>query len=156
VKLAKDNYVTINGIKYYRLRKTIGRDKNDNPIIKPFYGKNKRDAESKYLKWRDDRVKGLSIDSEQSLTNAMNIWLWQIERMSGNKSTTFARYEVVYRLDIDGYELGFRPLAQVDKLAVQAHFKLGFNSLYCKICFIIVGSFDRIIIISISDVLNHS
>ncbi len=120
--MSRENYATINGNEYYRLRKTIGRDKEGEPIIKPFYGKNKRDAEGKYLKWRDNRAKGLTIDKDQSLTNAMNVWLWQIERMSGNKSTTFARYEVVYRLDIDGYELGFRPLAQVDKLAVQAHF----------------------------------
>jgi len=120
--LARKTNVVINGIEYYRLRKTIGKDKSGKPIIKPFYGTSKSDAEAKYQQWRDERAKGLTINSNQSLTQAMHIWLWQIERMSGNKSSTFSRYEVIYRLDIDGYDLGYMPLQDVDKLAVQQHY----------------------------------
>lgn len=120
--MARKTNVTINGIDYYRLRKTIGKDKNGEPIIKAFYGSSKSDAERKYQQWRDERVKGLTINNNQSLTQAMYIWLWQIERRSGNKSSTFARYEVIYRLDIDGTPLGFLPLQEVDKLALQRHY----------------------------------
>lgn len=120
--MAKDNYVTINGIRYCRIRRTIGRDKHGEAIIKPFYGRTKREAERKYLKWRDDRVKGLTITGDISLTNAIHIWFWQIERYCGNKSSTFARYEVIYRLDVDGYPIGYMPLQDVDKLVLQRHY----------------------------------
>ncbi len=118
------NYVTINGRRYYRIRKTIGKDNEGKPIVKAFYGTGKRDAETKYFKWCDNRTKGLTIDGDQSLTNAMHVWLWQIEKMSGNKSSTFERYEGVYRHDIDGYNLGYVSLSDVDKLTVQSHFNM--------------------------------
>lgn len=120
--MARKTNVTINGIDYYRLRKTIGKDKNGEPIIKAFYGSSKSDAEAKYLEWLSNKNKGLKIGKDQSLTQAMYIWLWQIEKMSGNKSSTFARYEVIYRLDIDGSDLGYMSLQDVDKLAVQQHY----------------------------------
>lgn len=116
--MPKKTNVTINGKEYYRLRKTIGKDKNGEPIIKPFYGSSKSDAERKYQQWLVERSKGLKIESTQSLTQAMYTWLWNVENKSGNKSSTFTRYEGIYRNYIDGTELGYMALNEIDKLAL--------------------------------------
>lgn len=122
IRLARKTNVEINGKQYYRLRKTIGRDKDGKPIVKPFYGTSKSDAEAKWDKWRLQRAKGLKIDRETSLTQAMYIWLWNIEYVSGNKSSTFERYEGVYRNYIDGTELGYMLLNEINKLALQNYY----------------------------------
>jgi len=105
--MAKKTNVTINGVGYYRLRKTIGKDKNGNPIRKPFYGSSKKDAEAKYEEWLKNTSKGLKITSKKSLSMAMDIWMWKIERFSGNAETTFEQYEGMYRNYIESSDIGY-------------------------------------------------
>lgn len=109
----------INGQEYYRLRKTVGMDKDGEPIIKPFYGVSKKDAEKKRDEYLARKAQGLKITKQQSLARAMYIWLWQIEKMSGNAGTTFMRYEGEYRNYIQDSDFGHSILDEIDKLAVQ-------------------------------------
>lgn len=123
--MAKKTNVTINGVDYYRLRKTIGYDRKGKPIIKPFYGDSKRDAQLKYEEWKKANDLGLKLDN-QSISQAMYTWLWEIEKVSGTKLSTFDRYEGIYRNYIEKSKLGHVILKEVDKLAVQKHY----NSLF--------------------------
>lgn len=120
--MAVKTNVTINGIEYYRLRKTIGKDKKGKDIIKPFYGKSKKDAERKYDQWKKNNAMGLRITEKQSLSMAMHIWLWQIEKVSGNSGGTFMRYEGIYRNYIEESDLGYMILDEIEKLTVQQHY----------------------------------
>lgn len=121
--MAVKTNVTINGVDYYRLRKTIGKDKKGNPVRKPFYGKNKRDAERKYKEWLERDQRGIKdISQTTSLTEAMYTWLWQVEFYSGNKENTFSRYESVYRNYIEESELGYMIIGDIEMLTVQMYY----------------------------------
>lgn len=120
--MAVKTNVTIGGIDYFRIRKTIGKDKEGKDIIKPFYGKSKKDAESKYDEWRKNNAMGLRITEKQSLSMAMYIWLWQIEYVSGNSGGTFMRYEGIYRNYIEESDLGYMILDEIEKITVQQHY----------------------------------
>ena len=125
--MAVKTNVTINGVDYYRLRKTIGKDKDGNPIVKPFYGRSKREAEAKYDKWLVDTSQGLKITPNQSLTMAMYIWIWNIEFLKGHASTTFDRYEGIYRNYIETNPLGYMMLDKIDKVILQNHYNAMFK-----------------------------
>lgn len=120
--MARKTNVVINGIEYYRLRKTIGKDKKGNPVRKPFYGKSKKDAEAKYAQWIKETSQGLKITSKQSLSMTMDIWLWNIEYYSGNAETTFERYEGIYRNYIADSDIGRIILDDLDKVIIQNHY----------------------------------
>ncbi len=126
--MAVKTNVTINGVEYYRLRKTIGKDKNGNPIRKPFYGSSKKEAEAKYDQWLKNTAKGLKITPKQSLTMAMDIWLWKIEFYSGNAETTFERYEGIYRNYIESSDLGYMIMDEIDRVILQDHYNELFES----------------------------
>lgn len=128
--MAKKTNVKINGKEYYRLRVTIGKDKDGEPIVKPFYGVSKRDAENKLDEWKKDRAQGLKIDADQSLTMAMYKWLWNIERVSGNKSKTFERYEGTYRNYVESSDIGYVMSNEIEKFTLQAHYNKLYNSGY--------------------------
>lgn len=51
--------------------------------------------------------KGLKITSKQSLSMAMDIWVWKIEKFSGNAETTFEQYEGMYRNYIESSDIGY-------------------------------------------------
>lgn len=120
--MAKKTNCVINGIEYYRIRKTIGYDKNGNFVLKPFYGKSKSDAEYKYQEWAQNNSRGLKINDKESLTQAMYTWLWEIEKMSGNKESTFERYEGIYRNYVEDSELGYIFLNTIEKITVQQYY----------------------------------
>lgn len=120
--MAYKSNVTINGKDYYRIRKTVGKGRDGNDIIKSFYGVSKKDAEKKAEEWLRNASLGLKITGRQSLTMAMYKWLWNVEKVSGMKSSTFERYESVYRIHIDNSVIGHSMLDGIDKLALQQHY----------------------------------
>ena len=126
--MAKKTNITINGKEYYRTRKTIGRDREGNPIRKPFYGKNKTESERQRDEWADKRRQGLKIDKHQSVTQAMYTWLWNIEYVSGNKNKTFERYEGIYRNYVEKSDLGYLYLDSIESVTIQQHYTALHNS----------------------------
>ena len=50
-------------------------------------------------------------------------WLWNIERYSGNKSSTFTRYESIYRNYIEDTNLGYIKLSDLKKIPIQRYYK---------------------------------
>jgi len=120
--MAKKTNVKINGKEYYRIRKTVGRDKDGAPIIKTFYGSSKAEAELKLAEFQQKKVLGLKITEKQSLAQAMKTWLWQVEKVSGNSSGTFTRYEGIYRNYIENSDLGHMILDEIDKLTIQQYY----------------------------------
>jgi integrase len=113
----------INGQEYYRTRVTIGHDEKGQPIRKNFYGSSKSDAENKKKQYLKDIESGLNPDlAIKSLSQAMYTWLWEIERHSGNKSSSFERYEGIYRNYIKEAEIGTLKISEIKKLAIQKYY----------------------------------
>lgn len=94
----KTNY-SKNGIDYYRVTASIGRDSDGKLIRKEFYGTSKKDAEKK----RDEYLKGLKSGlnpehKDATIGPVMHEWLYEVVRVSDKiKPSTFDRYEGIYR-----------------------------------------------------------
>lgn len=117
----------INGYEYYRTRVTVGYDAKGKPIRKSFYGTSKSDAEAQKKKYIKDIEAGLNPDlSSQSLDMAVYTWLWNIERYSGNKSSSFERYESIYRNYIKDTSLGRLTVSEIKSITIQRYY----NSLF--------------------------
>lgn len=113
----------IDGYSYYRTRLTVGCDSKGKPIRKTFYGKTKGEAEKKKRDYKKSLESGLNPDlSSQTLDKAMYTWLWEIEKPSGNKSSTFERYESIYRNYIQDTRLGQLIISDIKKLPIQKYY----------------------------------
>ncbi|MDU5081238.1 tyrosine-type recombinase/integrase [uncultured Tissierella sp.] len=108
---------------YYRTKLTIGYDSKGKPIIKQFYGKSKGEAEAKKSEYIKALESGINPDlASYSLERAMYSWLWDIERYSGLKSSSFERYESIYRNYVEGSSLGRLIMADIKKLPIQKYY----------------------------------
>lgn len=115
--------VSINGYDYAKVYLYLGRDEKGNPVHKAFYGSTKTEAENKKKQYVKDLEAGLNPDlGNQSLSQAMYSWLWDIEKRSGNKSSTFERYEGIYRNYVRNANIGLLKLSDIKKLAIQKYY----------------------------------
>ena len=113
----------INGKDYYRTTLDIGYDVKGKRIRKQFYGKTKTEAENKKKEYLKAIESGLNPDlGSISLERSMYTWLWEIEKNSGIKSSSFERYESLYRNYIKGTELGRLSVQDIKKLAIQKYY----------------------------------
>lgn len=114
---------TAKGNDYFRIRAFIGFDDKGQYVYKNFYGTSKSGAEKKRDEYLDELKKGLNPDlTTHSLSMAMNTWLWDIERYSGNKSSTFERYEGIYRNYIKTADIGLLQISNIKKIAIQKYY----------------------------------
>ena len=108
---------------YFRVRARIGEDSAGKPVYKNFYGTSKSDAEKKKREYLDSLAQGVNPDlGKQSLTKAMHTWLWEIERYNGNKSTTFEKYECVYRNYVRDKTFALVDIVDIKKINVQKEY----------------------------------
>lgn len=108
---------------YYRERLKLGTDEKGEPIYKNFYGISKTEAKRMKKEYQKQLEAGVDPElSKQSLSKAMYTWLWEIEKKSGNKTSTFQRYEAVYRLYIKDSSLGRVILSDLKKLNIQKYY----------------------------------
>lgn len=123
----KTNYVK-NGIEYYRVTATIGRDSSGKLIRKEFYGKTKKEAEAK----RDEFLKGIKNGLNPDYQNAllgplMKTWLFEVVRVSNKiKPSTFERYEGIYRNYVENSWLYGLRISTVKSIQLQRYY----NELY--------------------------
>lgn len=123
----RTNY-TKNGIEYYRVTATVGRDNDGKPIRKEFYGKGKKDAEAKRDEYLNGIRKGLSIDYKNiSLGQLMYSWLFELIRVSKDiKPSTFQRYEGIFRNYIENSDLYGLKVNTIKPMQIQRYY----NELY--------------------------
>lgn len=113
----------INDKKYYRLRVTIGKDKDGKDIIKNFYGTSKTDAENKKIEWMKDNLLGINhVNTKDSLSRSMKNWVWDILKVSGIKATTFERYEGIYRNYVSESKIGKFRLEDIQRVTIQKYY----------------------------------
>lgn len=114
----------INGNEYYRLRMSIGKDKEGKNVYKNFYGSSKRDAENKRDKWVQNNLLGIDhINIKDSLTRSMYNWVWDIVKVSKIRAATFERYESIYRNYVEETKLGNMRLEDIQRVHVQKYYE---------------------------------
>lgn len=120
---------TVKGIDYFRTRVLIGYDSQGKTVYKNFYGSSKSDAERKKSDYLKNLQEGINPDlASQSLSQAMYTWLWDIEKYSGIKSSSFERYESIYRNYIKESKFALIAMNDIKKLPVQKYYNSLLNN----------------------------
>ena len=119
--MANKTNCTINGQGYYRIRAKIGSNERGKPIMKPFYGTGKKDAEIQRDTYLDSIKAGLDMDlAKLTVASAMKSWLFEVKRVDNDlKASSFERYECIFRKAIDGSDLAAMLVPAVKSIHIQ-------------------------------------
>lgn len=122
--MASKTNCTINGRNYYRIRRKVGVKLNKEGLwvddIKPFYGKNKSDAERQYQEYKESRKLGIPTDVKQYFGISFDFFVYEVMVIDTKFSSgTRKRYETVYRLYIKTSELSGKLLSEVNSSDIQ-------------------------------------
>jgi len=110
----------INGIPYYRIRKKIGVDADGKPIVKPFYGKNKTDAENQVKAWEENHKAG--IDKDEHFSVFMKYYIDNVFSKDNHANGTKIRYKGVYNRYIKESDLNQYKMNEISGQAIQRYF----------------------------------
>lgn len=133
---SKTNCV-INGVKYYRIVAELPRGPKGERRQKPFYGTGITDAKAKRDAYLAALDAGLDLSfAKMTVGAAMKSWLFEVKLMDSSiKSTTFERYEGIFRHSIEGSKIAAMLVPAVKSIDVQRHLNdlakkgLGYNPL---------------------------
>ena len=97
--MAKKTNFEVNGNKYYRVTRTIGKKADGTPVRKTFYGSGINEANEKAEAYMNDISNGLISNFDNiTINELMHSWLFDfLHNSSKIKPSTFQRYESVYR-----------------------------------------------------------
>ena len=110
-------------MEYLRTTLTLGYDSQGTQIQKQFYGRTKGEAEEKKQNYVFMLENGINPDlGIITLDKTVYEWLWNIERYSGNKSSTFERYESIYINHIKDSMIGRIQVSEINKLLIQKYY----------------------------------
>lgn len=122
--MAKKTNIEINGNKYFRVTRTVGKKSDGTPIRKTFYGAGISEANEKADNYMNDIKNGLVNNYEYAiLSELMNIWLFEfLHRSSKIKPSTFQRYEGIYRKYIKNSTIAGIKLKDCSTIKLQTYF----------------------------------
>ena len=118
--MAKEYNCEINGIKYYKVTRTIGHKANGKPIKKQFYGDGKKDANKQADEYLEKLKKGVITNKNKCYT--INIllpeWLFNV-KIHQIKNTSFESYEGTYRNHVEPYEIANQNIDDLKSIMIQ-------------------------------------
>lgn len=123
--MAKTN-CTINGSSYYRVFLELGKDSNGKRKTKPFYGKNKKEAEMKKQAYINKLNSGLVVDHKLSFSETMRVWLFEVVKVGQIKLSSFTRYEGIYSNYFKNSPFACISIDKITPLMIQRYY----NELY--------------------------
>ena len=114
----------INGTKYYRVRRVIGKKIDGTPVLKSFYGKSKSESAEKANQYINDLENGLLTSAEEyTVSQLMYIWLFEfLNNSSKLKPSTFQRYEGVYRNYIKNSSIVGTKICKINPIQIQKYY----------------------------------
>jgi integrase len=123
--MASKKNCTINGIDYYRIRKKVGVKQNKNgkwvPDMKPFYGKNKTDAERQWEEWKEAHKRG--INKDEYFGKLMQYFMEDVFLKGKHADGTKIRYNGVYNKYLVGNEiLNQNRMNEINGIVIQSLF----------------------------------
>lgn len=117
-----------NGYKYYRETRTIGKKSDGSPVKKEFLGKTKTEADEKANNYMQMIKRGVPFDFENiTVAEFFKKYLFDVLIFSNKiKSSTFERYECLYRKYIENSEIGILKVYNISSSVIQDYY----NKLY--------------------------
>ena len=119
--MAKKTNIEINGNKYFRVTRTIGKKADGTPVRKSFYGTGINEANEKADKYMNDIKNGLIANFDTVTVNdLMHTWLFDfLHNSSKIKPSTFQRYEGIYRNYIKESPIAGIKISALNSLQIQ-------------------------------------
>lgn len=130
--MASKTNCVINGVPYYRLRKTVGKKinkaGNEEDIIKAFYGKNKKEAEEKYKEYMNK--KDMNLDSSKQYFGIMaDRWIYNfLINDTSLKESTINLYISTWNKYVKTADLYTLPLNDISAGMIQSFYNDLFRS----------------------------
>lgn len=118
---SKTNFTNQNGNKYCRVTADLGYDSNGKRIQKQFYGKTKKEAEQKKIKYLMDHEKGLS-DNKLYFSKTMKDWLFNTIKRGQIKASSFEKYEGLYRLYFENCPFAMKEIKKITPINIQKYY----------------------------------
>ena len=122
--MAKKTNFEVNGNKYYRVTRTIGKKADGTPIRKTFYGSGINEANEKADAYLNDISNGLISDFDSiTINELMHSWLFDfLHNSSKIKPSTFQRYESIYRNYIKKSDIAGIKVNSLTNLRLQKYY----------------------------------
>ncbi len=122
--MAKKTNFEVNGQKYYRVTRTIGKKSDGTLIRKTFYGTGINEANQKADEYMNNINKGLSEDyKDLDINQLVNTWLYEIKLNDSNfKPGSFTKYEGIYRNYILDSEISFLKVFTCKTINIQQYY----------------------------------
>ena len=122
--MAKKTNFEVNGNKYYRVTRTVGKKADGTPIRKTFYGSGINEANEKADAYINDIKNGLVNNYEYAIfSELMSVWLFDfLHKSSKIKPSTFQRYEGIYRKYIKNSNIAGLKLKDCNTIKLQKFF----------------------------------
>jgi integrase len=122
--MAKKTNFEVNGKKYYRVTRTVGKKADGTPIRKTFYGSGINEANEKADAYINDIKNGLVNNYEYAIfSELMTVWLFDfLHKSSKIKPSTFQRYEGIYRKYIKDSDIAGLNLKDCNTIKLQKFF----------------------------------
>lgn len=122
--MAKKTNFEVNGVKYYRVTRTVGKKADGTPVRKTFYGTGINEANEKADSYINDIKNGLINNYEYAiLKDLMSTWLFDfLHKSSKIKPSTFQRYEGIYRKYIKESTIAGLKIKDLNTIKLQKFF----------------------------------
>ncbi len=122
--MAKKTNFEVNGNKYFRVTRTVGKKADGTSIRKTFYGSGINEANQKADEYMNNIKNGLIVNFEDiTLNDLMHSWLFDFLHDSSKiKPSTFQRYESIYRNYIKNSELAGIKICNITNLKLQKYY----------------------------------
>lgn len=112
----KYNYRSANGISYFRVTATI------NGKRKTFYGDGEKDARMKMEEAKALASQGIDLSSQTAKVGTVfRYWLYNVKRVDNIKASTFARYEMSFRVHIEPDPISGIVIGKLNSAVLQSY-----------------------------------
>jgi len=120
--MPKKTNFSVNGSSYFRVTATVGKNADNKPIRKQFYGSSKKEAEAKRDEFMAGLRQGLSVDYQKNTFGiSFKHWLEHVQRHSIGYST-YVKYSTLHRLYIADCGLAGMRLIDIKAANVQGYY----------------------------------
>ena len=120
--MANKTNFSVNGKRYYRITKTIGKKADGTPIRKAFYGTGLKEASQKVDQYMNGLKMGF-INNGQIVTINLLLpkWLFSVKK-NELRPSSFETYESTYRNYIKRHFISDLPINEIKTLRMQEYY----------------------------------
>jgi integrase len=119
--MANKTNCVINGKDYYRIRKKIGEDADKKPIVKAFYGINKKDAESQVAEYVANLKRG-AADNKEYFSQLIDYYISEVMMKSDLADGSKTRYRSAYNTHIKGTDISYIQMKDINSRVIQKYY----------------------------------